>query len=72
MSVRRVILRLVTGVDEPQTPEAGMDEDRAVDFTDDEFPVLPEQSVGDTDRGWGERPISNDERLLAERPPHWD
>ncbi len=50
----------------------GADEDREVLFDDDEQPVLPEQTRDDTDRGWGERAHSNDERLLAERPPHWD
>ncbi len=34
-------------------------------------PALPEQSVDDTDAGWGERSTGNDEWLLAERPPHW-
>jgi len=40
---------------------------------DDDLPVLPEQTGDDTDRGWGEWVTSsNDERLLEERPPHWD
>jgi REase_MTES_1575/AAA domain len=37
-------------------------------------PVLPEQTVDDTDVGWGEggdREPGNDQRLLDERPPHW-
>jgi hypothetical protein len=34
--------------------------------------VLAEQTWDDTDRGWGERTASNDDRLLVERPPHWD
>ena len=34
-------------------------------------PVLPEQTRDDTDRYWGERREDNDERLLADRPPHW-
>jgi hypothetical protein len=34
-------------------------------------PVLPDQTRDDTDRGWGdEPPTDDDERLLAERPPH--
>lgn len=40
--------------------------------------VLPEQTSDDTDRGWGERPdelsdddLSDDERLIREKPPHW-
>ena len=37
-------------------------------------PVLPEQTADDTDAGWGEggdREPGNDQRLLHERPPHW-
>nr|MDT0658217.1 hypothetical protein [Micromonospora sp. DSM 115978] len=52
-------------------PGAAGDDDREVDLSE-EFVVLPEQSTDDTDRGWGERTRSNDHRLLAERPPHWD
>ncbi len=40
---------------------------------DDE--VLPEQSVDDTDVGWGDRPDEDDadlRRFLDERPPHHD
>ena len=34
---------------------------------------LPVQSQEDTDAGWGERPEpEDDDRLQAERPPHWD
>ena len=47
------------------------DEDREVLLTDD-FAILPDQTSDDTDAGWGERADRNDERLLAERPPHWD
>jgi hypothetical protein len=46
------------------------DGDRTVDLVDDDD-VLPAQTSDDTDVGWGERPDSNDDRLLAERPPHW-
>ena len=28
-------------------------------------------TVDDTDAGWGELSAGNDERLLADRPPHW-
>ncbi len=38
----------------------------------DDSPVLPETTRDDTDAGWGERTTDNEERLLAERPPHWD
>src|SRR5437868_3876958 len=34
--------------------------------------VLPEQSREDTDADWGEYPVTNDERLHHDRPPHWD
>lgn len=48
------------------------DDDRIVDFIDDDGPLLPEQTVDDTDVGWGVASSSNDERLLADRPPHWE
>jgi hypothetical protein len=48
-----------------------LDSDREVVF-DDELPVLPDQTRDDTPAGWDERADGNDERLLAERPPHWD
>jgi hypothetical protein len=47
------------------------DGDRTVELVDDDV-LLPEQTRDDTDHGWGERPGSNDDRLLEERPPHWD
>jgi hypothetical protein len=34
--------------------------------------VPPDVTADDTDEGWGERPESNDRRLLEERPPHWE
>jgi hypothetical protein len=74
--LRSVVLRFVSRLDESrldeqQAPGAGLDDDRTVDVTDHDFVVLPEQSGDDTDRGWGEYAGSNDDRLLAERPPHW-
>jgi hypothetical protein len=47
------------------------DEEREVQLEDGE-PMLPEQTRDDTDHGWGERPTGNDDRLIEERPPHWD
>ncbi|MEN3612032.1 hypothetical protein [Plantactinospora sp. ZYX-F-223] len=61
----------MSGTEQQRTTGVGRDDDRPVKLTGD-YRVLPEQSVDDTDRGWGERPDSNDERLLAERPPHWE
>ena len=52
-------------------PGGVSDDDRTVDFDVDELPVLPEQTTDDTDRSWGERAGSNDDRLLEDRPPHW-
>ncbi|HET8682102.1 MAG TPA: hypothetical protein VFM54_09525 [Micromonosporaceae bacterium] len=46
------------------------DADREVDL--EEAAVLPETTRDDTDAGWGERHDSNDDRLRAERPPHWE
>ncbi|MFV2103319.1 hypothetical protein [Micromonospora sp. LOL_024] len=54
-----------------QDPGGRGDEDRSLDLSDD-FVVLPEQTADDTDQGWGERAVGNDDWLLAERPPHWD
>jgi hypothetical protein len=52
------------------------DGEHPVDLSDDrgewDEPLLPETTQDDTDAGWGEPRRDNDERLLAERPPHWD
>jgi hypothetical protein len=56
----------VDGVD-----ENGVDGNREVQLIDD-LPVLPDQTFDDTDRGWGELAGGNDQRLLDERPPHWE
>ncbi|MFY1689738.1 hypothetical protein [Plantactinospora sp. WMMB782] len=61
----------MSGTEEQRSPGAGRNSGRPVKSTGDRR-VLPEQSVDDTDQGWGERPDTNDERLLADRPPHWD
>lgn len=59
-------------VDGPSAPYQHGDDDRVVDVSDDGLVVLPEQTVDDTDRGWGEWSRTNDDRLLEDRPPHWD
>ena len=46
------------------------DAQRVVALTDD-FVILPDSTVDDTDAGWGERYAGNDDRLLADKPPHW-
>lgn len=52
---------------EPVEPDA----DREVDLSD-EPAVLPDQTSDDTDEGWGDWRIADDEaRLRAELPPHW-
>jgi len=48
------------------------DDDREVDLNDDDQPVLADQTRDDTDAGWGERAHDNDDRLLEDRPPHYD
>jgi hypothetical protein len=52
------------------------DDERFVDLSGDEHgddePVLPETTRDDTDAGWGEHTHGNDQRLLDERPPHWE
>ncbi len=36
-------------------------------------PILPAQSREDTDVGWGDYAERDDnDRLLRDRPPHWD
>lgn len=30
------------------------------------------QSWEDSDAAWGDAPAGNDDRLLEDRPPHWD
>lgn len=53
------------------------DDDRTVDLSED-FDILPDSTGDDTDAGWGEsrsraaRQRQDDQRLLDERPPHWD
>ena len=53
-----------------EQPSERTDDDRTVDLGD-EVAVIPDQTADDTDRGWGEYADSNDDRLLADRPPHW-
>lgn len=57
---------------EPQSLPWSADAERMVDLSDDDFVVLPDQTGDDTDRGWGEVPAGDEDRLLGERPPHWD
>jgi hypothetical protein len=59
-------------VDILDEPERDHDAEREVDFESEEaVTVLPDQTRDDTERGWGERERSNDDRLLDDRPPHW-
>jgi hypothetical protein len=59
-------------VTEPPSLEWGSDAERTVNLDADDFEVLPDRTDDETDRGWGERPASEEDWLLAERPPHWD
>jgi hypothetical protein len=59
-------------VDILDDPDRDPDAEREVDFESEEAPLLPEQTRDDTERGWGESEASNDDRLLEDRPPHWD
>jgi hypothetical protein len=52
--------------------DAGSPEDWREVRLVEELQILPDQTSDDTDSGWGERAASNDDRLLADRPPHWD
>lgn len=50
---------------------AAVDDERVVVLDEDDAGPVPEQTIDDTDHGWGEPSWSNDDRLLADRPPHW-
>jgi hypothetical protein len=56
----------------------GRDEDREVPMSEErDVVVLPDQTLDDTDEGWGDRTggpgyRDSEERLLADRPPHWE
>jgi hypothetical protein len=66
-------LRIVTHPDdEDDRLGHGQEDDRADRREIDDLAVLPDITTDDTDAGWGERRADNDERLLAERPPHWE
>jgi hypothetical protein len=52
--------------------DLGSPDDRREVALVDELQILPDQTSDDTDAGWGEQAASNDDRLLADRPPHWD
>ena len=40
---------------------------------DDDFDVLPDTTTDESPAGWGEeRDDSNDDRLIENRPPHWE
>jgi hypothetical protein len=59
------------GVDILDEPERDADAERTVDLESEEAPVLPDQTLDDTEGGWGENGATNDGRLLEDRPPHW-
>ncbi|WP_164465317.1 hypothetical protein [Phytoactinopolyspora halophila] len=39
---------------------------------EDDFVVLPDITDDETGRGWGDDETQNDQRLIEERPPHWE
>jgi hypothetical protein len=59
-------------VDRLDDHPGGLDDGRTVDFAVEDAPLLPDQTGDDTGPEWGDRSWSNDERLLDDRPPHWD
>jgi hypothetical protein len=61
----------LVAVDILDEPERDNDAEREVDFESEEVAILPDQTRDDTERGWGERGDTNDDRLLEDRPPHW-
>jgi hypothetical protein len=48
-----------------------LDDEREVDLAED-LVILPDSTADDTDEGGGEPRTTNDDRLLDDRPPHWD
>jgi hypothetical protein len=62
----------LVAVDIMDEPDRDSDGDRTVDFESEEAPLLADQTRDDTERGWGEQGDANDDRLLDDRPPHWD
>ena len=62
----------LVAVDILDEPERDSDAEREVDFESEEAVILPDQTRDDTERGWGELGGTNDDRLLDDRPPHWD
>jgi hypothetical protein len=58
-------------VTDPEADREAGREDDGRRFVDDPV-ILPDETTDDTDAGWGERSAGNDERLIAERPPHWE
>ena len=47
------------------------DDDRVVQLEPEDPPILPDETVDETEEGWNEESDSNDERLIEDRPPHW-
>jgi hypothetical protein len=66
----RYASRVAHAADEPDLEPVSADDRREVALVE-ELEILPDQTTDDTDAGWGERGRSNDDHLLAERPPHW-
>jgi hypothetical protein len=58
-------------VPNPDERETVLDDERTVDLDAEDAPVLPDQTIDDTDSGWGDPEASNDDRLLEDKPPHW-
>jgi hypothetical protein len=57
----------------PRSPGSERRDDGVMRPGPDDKPVLPAQSEEETGVGWGEAPEpDDDERLVRERPPHWD
>ena len=72
----RVNMPPETGAQDPRSAALGEADEATAPATSTPVPatpVLPAQSREDTDVGWGEyRDRDDDDRLLRDRPPHWD
>jgi hypothetical protein len=62
-----------TGPERPDDDARVADDTPTTPARTESAPLLPTQSREDTDAGWGEyRERDDDDRLLRDRPPHWD
>jgi hypothetical protein len=62
----------ITMPQDDTAPEAPVPPAPAVPAPAVPAPAVPTQSSEDTDIGWGDYAEQDDDRLLGDRPPHWE